>query len=151
MTPVEVSLCGQAYASTPGSGRTDGALPGSALIKTGSARNGAPAVTSANFEPNSPKARCSDRSRTSPYAAASQKAVAPPLPSTTSYPSGRENSAARPDRARCTRSFTGAWRCDVPITVAPAEASEASASGRTLDGPQPNRPSRGLISSGRTI
>ena len=81
----------------------------------------------------------------------SQKAVAPPLPSTTSYPSGSENRDARPDRTRCTRSLTGAWRWDVPITAAPAEASAASASGRTLDGPQPNRPSRGLISSGRTI
>ena len=47
-------------------------------------RNGAPAVTVANFCENSPKLRCSARSRTRPKAAASQKAVAPPLPSATS-------------------------------------------------------------------
>ena len=43
-----------------------------------------PAVTLANFAENSPKARCSARSRTSPNAAASQNAVVPPLPSATS-------------------------------------------------------------------
>ena len=38
----------------------------------------------ANFEENSPKARCWLFSRMSPKQAMSQKAVAPPLPSTTS-------------------------------------------------------------------
>ena len=151
ITPVEVSLCAHAYASMPASARAAGALPGSARSTEGSPRNGAPAVTSANFEENSPNTRCCARSRTSPNAAASQNAVAPPLPSTTAYPSGSENSAASPDRTRPTRSFTGACRCEVPSTAAPGPASEASASGRTLDGPQPNRPSRGLRSSGSEI
>ena len=41
-------------------------------------------VTAANLLENSPKVRCCARSRTRPNAAMSQKAVAPPLPSTTS-------------------------------------------------------------------
>ena len=47
-----------------------------------------------------------------------------------------------PPRTRATRSLTGRWRCEVPITSA-ASASFASASGRTFDGPQPKRPSTG--------
>ena len=84
MAPVEVSLCAQATASALGSLVGSGASPGSALTTIGSARNGAPFVTVANFWENSPKVRCSARSRTSPAAAASQKAVVPPLPRTTS-------------------------------------------------------------------
>ena len=41
-------------------------------------------VTAANFEENSPNTRCSARRSTSPNAAASQNAVLPPLPSSTS-------------------------------------------------------------------
>ncbi len=37
------------------------------------------------------------------------------------------------------------------MNAAPGPASEASASGRTFDGPQPKRPSAGLIESGRMI
>src|SRR5258705_11692564 len=48
---------------------------------------------------------------------------------------------------RPTGSLTGHWRCEVPITPA-ASASAASASGRTFDGPQPNRPSAGFSSGG---
>ena len=84
IAPVEVSLCAQATASALGSLVGSGASPGSALTTIGSARNGAPFVTVANFWENSPKVRCSARSRTSPAAAASQKAVVPPLPRTTS-------------------------------------------------------------------
>ena len=47
-----------------------------------------------------------------------------------------------------TRSLTGRWRCEVPITSV-ASASAASASGRTFEGPQPKRPSAGRSSSGR--
>ncbi len=82
--PVDVSLCAHASTSHDGSAVGSGALPGSALTTTGSARNGAPRVESANLEENSPYARCSARSRTSPNAATSQNAVDPPLPSTTS-------------------------------------------------------------------
>src|SRR5215218_7412713 len=80
--------------------------------------------------------------------AASQKAVVPPLPSTTSYPSGRSNSWVRPSRICRTRPFTGAWRCEVPMIDAPSVARACSASGRTFDGPQPNRPSAGRSSAG---
>ena len=59
ITPVEVSLCAHAITSArPRSARADGAgsgaSPGSAAITSGSSRNGAPAVTSANFWENSP-------------------------------------------------------------------------------------------------
>ena len=40
-------------------------------------------MTFANFDENSPNDRCSDLSLTRPNAAMSQKAVVPPLPSTT--------------------------------------------------------------------
>src|SRR6516162_5418347 len=81
----------------------------------------------------------------------SQNAVVPPLPSTTSYPSGRENSPAIPSRIRCTSERTGACRWEVPRKAAPELASAASCSGRTLDGPQPNLPSAGSRPSGMTI
>src|SRR6185437_2415950 len=51
---------------------------------------------------------------------------------------------------RWTRARTGAWRCEVPSTAAPGPASAASCSGRIRDGPQPNRPSAGLIPAGMT-
>src|SRR5262249_42370043 len=88
------------------------------------------------------------RSRIRPRAAASQNAVVPPLPSTTSYPSGREKSSRNPARIRPTSERTGACRCEVPISDAPVLASAASCSGRTFDGPHPNRPSAGLRSAG---
>src|SRR6516162_4805945 len=81
----------------------------------------------------------------------SQNAVVPPLPSTTSYPSGRENSPAIPSRIRCTSERTGACRWEVPRKAAPELASAASCSGRILDGPQPNLPSAGRRPSGMTI
>ncbi len=81
---MEVSLCAQVMTSTPSAGSTAGAVPGSASVITGSARNGAPFVTVANLEENSPKVRCCARSRTRPNAAASQKHVLPPLPRATS-------------------------------------------------------------------
>ncbi|SLI21922.1 Uncharacterised protein [Mycobacteroides abscessus subsp. abscessus] len=46
--------------------------------------NGLPLATAANLLENSPLVRCSERSRIRPNAAASQNAVVPPLPSTTS-------------------------------------------------------------------
>ena len=55
MTPVEVSLCAQAIASTAGSPIGCGASPGSACRTIGSPRNGALRVTSANLRLNSPK------------------------------------------------------------------------------------------------
>src|SRR4029453_10647355 len=49
---------------------------------------------------------------------------------------------------RPTSCLTGAWRCEVPIRADPAPARWASCSGRTFDGPQPKRPSAGLIAGG---
>lgn len=117
----------------------------------GSASQGAFFATVANFEENSPKCRCCDFSRISPKDAMSQNAVVPPLPSTTSYPSGRENRSVSPARTRATRFFTGFCRWEVPITFAPASARAASCSGRTFEGPQPKRPSAGLMSAGITM
>ena len=44
-----------------------------------------------------------------------------------------------------TSRLTGLWRCEVPITPAPPSARWASCSGRTREGPEPKRPSTGLI------
>ena len=84
MTPVEVSLCGHAYTSTPASAVGEARVPGSALTIVESPRNGAFWVTEPNFAENSPKLRCWARSRTRPNAAMSQNAVEPPLPRTIS-------------------------------------------------------------------
>jgi hypothetical protein len=83
-TPVEVSLCAQPTTSTDGSLCGSGALPASDLMMMGSPTNGFLATQEANFELNSPKDRCSERLSISPNAAASQNAVAPPLPRMTS-------------------------------------------------------------------
>jgi hypothetical protein len=77
-------------------------------MTVGSPRNGASCAALANFEENSPNDRCWLRSRIRPKVAMSQKAVAPPFPSTTSYPSGRPKSVEMPSRTRPTRFFTGA-------------------------------------------
>ena len=148
-TPVEVSLWVSAYASTPASARGRGWLPGSDEMTLGVVSQGARAVTVANFAENSPNDRCCDRSRISPNAAASQNAVVPPLPRATTCPFGKPKSSASPARMRRTTARTGAWRCEVPSSA--AAASAAACSGRTLVGPLPNRPSRGLSSSGMTM
>ena len=83
-TPVEVSLCAQAMASTEGSDCGSGALPASALMMIGSPTKGLAATAEANFALNSPKVRCRDLESIRPKAAASQNAVAPPLPRITS-------------------------------------------------------------------
>jgi hypothetical protein len=54
------------------------------VITVGSPRNGAAFAAAANFEENSPKETCCDRSRIRLTRAMSQNAVVPPLPSTTS-------------------------------------------------------------------
>src|SRR3954468_21025584 len=69
MTPVEVSLWAQPTTSQPSAtARMTGASPGSADARTGSSRNGAPSVTLANLEENSPKTPCWLRRRTRPQA-----------------------------------------------------------------------------------
>ena len=61
-----------------------GCDPGSVEITVGSPRNGASLAAAANFEENSPKTKCCERSSINPNVAMSQNAVEPPLPSTTS-------------------------------------------------------------------
>src|SRR5688572_12513375 len=87
----------------------------------------------------------------SEHAAASQNDVVPPLPSSTSYPSGSENSSARPARTRPTTVFTPARRWLVPRYPGAASARAATAAVRTLDGPDPKRPSAGSRSAGMRI
>ena len=85
MTPVEVSLCGHAYTSTPASAVGGGEGSGLGLDDRRVAEERArSAVTEPNFAENSPKLRCWARSRTRPNAAMSQNAVEPPLPRTIS-------------------------------------------------------------------
>ena len=95
ITPVEVSLCAQAITSASPGSRSSGALPGSAACTIGSARKGARAVASANFDENSPLTRWQERSATSPNAATSQNAVAPPIPRQTSNPAGSAEELAQ--------------------------------------------------------
>ena len=78
----------------------------------------------------------------------SQNAVEPPLPSTTSYPSGSWNKEDSPSRTACTTFLTGFWRWDVPRIDVPLFASAAKEAGRIFDGPQPKRPSEGFRLSG---
>jgi hypothetical protein len=54
------------------------------VVTTGSARKGAAATPEANFAENSPYVPNAARSRIRPKVAASQNAVVPPLPRTTS-------------------------------------------------------------------
>ena len=84
MTPVDVSLCAQAYASMPGVATGSGWVEKSLSITSGSARNGAAATALANLAVNSPCTRCWLRSLISPNIAASKKACDPPTPITTS-------------------------------------------------------------------
>ena len=147
-TPVEVSFCTLAYASTPASAVRNAAEPGSPLCTVGAPRKGASATALTNFAPNSPKVANCARSRTSPNVATSQNAVVPPLPMITSYPSGTEKNSAMPRRRRATSFFTVFCRWEVPRSVVETRDSASTASGRTLLGPQPKRPSAGLISSG---
>ena len=72
------------------------------------------ATAAANFEENSPKERCWLWRSTRQKVAASQKQVVPPLPRSTSYPSGSENSSLSPERSRPTTERTPFWRWLVP-------------------------------------
>ena len=53
-----------------------------------------------------------------------------------------------PSRTRPTSACTGFWRWLVPSRVGAAAASASTASWRTLDGPEPKRPSAGSRSAG---
>src|SRR5256885_344941 len=63
-TPVDVSLCGHAYASKPAAPRGSTPLPYSTRRTSCSDRNGAAAVTAANFAENSPHTTCCTRDST---------------------------------------------------------------------------------------
>jgi len=58
-----------------------------------------------------------------------------------------EYNSARLCCTRATSDLTGACLCDVPITD-PGAPNAANAEAGTRDGPDPNRPSLGLMSSG---
>ncbi len=83
-TPVEVSLWVSPYRSTPATASSNGAEPGSAVATDGSPMWGALRAAVVNLELNSPKFRWWLRSEIRLKVAASQKAVVPPLPSSTS-------------------------------------------------------------------
>ena len=91
-----------------------GWVPTSDVMTSGSPRWGAAAAAVANFDENSPKLRCWLRCSMRPKVAASQKQVVPPLPRTTSYPSGSENSEASPARRLPTTFLTVFCRWLVP-------------------------------------
>ena len=68
----------------PSSATGRGWVPGSEAMTDGSSRWGAAATPAANLDENSPNDRCWLRRSIRPKMAASQKAVVPPLPSSTS-------------------------------------------------------------------
>ena len=124
-TPVDVSLCAQAIDVTDGSATR---LRGAARVGLDrrSGRRGTGLLATRGGELRAELAVGQVQRalrRPGPKAAASQNAVVPPLPSTTSYPSGSENSSRSPARTRPTRSLTGACRCEVPNSAAPVVAS----------------------------
>ena len=82
--------------STPSASTGTATPPGAAEVTTGSPTNGARVAAAANLAPNSPNVPKAARSSIRHRVATSQKSVEPPLPSTTSYPSGRSSSAAMP-------------------------------------------------------
>lgn len=55
-----------------------------------------------------------------------------------------------PERTRPTSERTGAWRWEVPMTPSPSALNISIWAGRTLEGPEPNRPSRGRRAGGIT-
>ena len=93
-------MCGYAYTSPSTWLGSCGRSPGGVSHTCGSSRCGAERATAANFDENSPMTRCVLRRSTRPNTAASQKRVEPPLPISTSYPSGSANRSARPSRTR---------------------------------------------------
>ena len=68
----------------PSSATGSGWVPGSEAMTDGSPRWGAAATPEANLDENSPNDRCWLRCSIRPKIAASQKAVVPPLPTSTS-------------------------------------------------------------------
>jgi len=123
-------------------------VPGSPAKMTGSSRKGALCADLANFVLNEPYVPNAALPAMSDAQAMSQKALAPPLPSAISYPSGREKNEPSPSRMEATRDFTGVCRCEVPRSVLPPRSSASTCSGRILLGPEPNRPSSGFIEDG---
>ena len=123
-------------------------MPGSPGNSTGSSRKGAFAADAANLALNEPYVPNAARRVISEAQAISQNALAPPLPSATSYPSDRWKNSRRPSRIEATSCLTGAWRCDVPSRVVAPASSAAICSGRILLGPEPKRPSSGFSDSG---
>ena len=88
------------------SATASGWVPASDSMIQGSSRWGAALAAAANLEENSPNDRCWLRLSMRQKVAMSQKQVVPPLPSTTSYPSGRPNRSPRPRRSRPTTDLT---------------------------------------------
>lgn len=148
IAPVDVSLCGHAYTSASGVTSGSPAVPGEYVVIAEGWRKGALFVELANLDPNSPNTACAARSCTNEKVSASQRAVDPPLPSRTSYPSGASNISSKPDWMCPTRFFTGDCLCEVPRMCRPVVLRASSCSLRTFDGPEPNRPSLGRRAAG---
>ena len=108
------------------------------------------AADAANLALNEPYVPNAARRVISEAQAISQNALAPPLPSATSYPSGRWKNSRRSSRIEATSCLTGAWRCDVPSRVVAPASSAAICSGRILLGPEPEATIFGLQRLGNT-
>ena len=132
--------------------RAAGACPAPPRSRSGRRGRGARAVTAANLEENSPKTRCWLRRSIRPNVGGVPErggpAVAEQRPR--SRRGGRTGRRGRPRTGPTTERDAGLrWRgAEVAVGAA---ASAATGSRRTLLGPEPNRPSPGSRSGGRTM
>ena len=120
-------------------------VAGLALTTVGVPRNGAPAARLGELVENSPKLRCSERSRIRPRRPLSQprsccRCSAPPR----SRPAASRDRPVRTRRTTSLRVPAG----EVPITWAVVEVGGATRRARTFEAPLPKRPLAGLSSAG---
>ena len=145
ITPVDVSLWVRAYTSTSGVAFGAMARARLGLDDLGARRGGArPRTAAANFDENSPNARCWLRRSMRQNVAASQNSVGAAVAEHDLVAVGQREQLAQAVRGPVRPpDLTVGWRWLVPRNDPPVAASAASASGRTFDGPDPKRPSAG--------
>ena len=135
ITPVEVSLCAQATHVGAGSRDRRGRVAGLGLRRrSGPARNGAPRGDLGELRARTRrKTRCSARSRTSPNVGGVPERGRAAVAERDLVAVGQRRTARAGRRARGRRaSLTGFWRCEVPMSAAPAPARRGELLGADL-------------------
>ena len=125
-----------------------GRVPGRRSITTASASHGRRCGAAANFEENSPKVRCWLRSLDQAERRDVPERRGAAVAEHDLVALGQREQLGEPLAHPADQARTGACRCEVPMQRRAGAASAASCSGRTLEGPQPNRPSAGSRSAG---